>query len=77
MTIALLTDVKVNSTRELTNAQAQTLATVLEPLTQADDPAAALTAALHEAMAKTAAESDDVIDGAIVTDTEEINDHAA
>ncbi|MEU4410673.1 Rad52/Rad22 family DNA repair protein [Streptosporangium sp. NPDC023963] len=77
MTIALLIDVKVNATRELTNAQAQTLTEALEPLTQADDPAAALTAALHEAMAKTAAESDDVIDGEIVNDPEEINEHAA
>jgi len=77
MTIALLIDVKVNATRELTNTQAQTLAEVLAPLTRADDPAAALTAALHEAMARTAAESDDIVEGEIVTDTEETHGHAA
>lgn len=76
MTIALLTEVKVSATRELTNAQAQTLTEVLEPLTKADDPAAALTKALHEAMAKAAADSDDadVIEGEIL---EETNDQPA
>lgn len=75
MTIALLTGHKVDSSREMTNAQAQQLIDVLEPLTQAEDPSAALTDALHQAMA-TAANAD-VIEGEIVTTPEENHDHAA
>lgn len=75
MTIALLTGHKVDSSKELTNVQAQQLVDVLEPLTRAEDPSAALTDALHQAMART--DDADVIEGEIVTTPEENHDHAA
>lgn len=75
MTIALLTGHKVTSSKELTAAQAQQLIDVLEPLTEADDPVAALDQALRQAMAASEADSTDVIEGQIVT--EENHDNAA
>ena len=75
MTIALLTGIKVAATKDLTAAQAIRLIDVLEPLTKAANPSAALTEALEAAMA--AMQDDDVIDGEIVTDTEEAADAAA
>lgn len=50
MTIAALIGVQVSTTKELTNAQASRLIEVLDPLTKAEDPAAALDAALRKAM---------------------------
>lgn len=72
MTIALLTGIKVTNTRELTNAQAQQLINVLDPLTKADDPSAALTGAIETAIeAMRAEQAGDVLDGQIVTNHEE------
>lgn len=51
MTIGALIGVQVSMTKELTNAQAQQLIEALDPLTKADDPAAALAEALRQAMA--------------------------
>ncbi|SEN88727.1 hypothetical protein [Nonomuraea pusilla] len=51
MTIAALIGVKVSSTKELTNAQAQQLIEKLEPLAKSEDPAAALATAIRQAMA--------------------------
>jgi hypothetical protein len=51
MTIAALIGVKVQNTKDLTNAQAQQLIEKLDPLAKSEDPAAALAAALKEAMA--------------------------
>jgi hypothetical protein len=59
MTIAALTGVQVSATKDLTNDQAQKLIEALEPLTKAEDPAAALTAAIREAMADTTEERHD------------------
>lgn len=53
MTIAALIGVRVSSTKDLTNAQASQLIEKLDPLTKAEDPSAALSAALREAMAET------------------------
>lgn len=77
MTIALLTGVQVTATKELTIDQASRLIGVLEPLTNADDPSAALTKALEVAMAAMHEQDDDVIDGEIVTNPEETHDAAA
>jgi hypothetical protein len=81
MTIALLSGHRVAATKDLTVQQAGELIEVLEPLTQSDDPSAALTEALHAAMKRAedeVADSDDVIDGEIVTTpTKEHDDHAA
>lgn len=57
MTIAALTGVRVSTTKELTNAQASQLIEALNPLMKADDPPAALDAALRQAMAETSEES--------------------
>jgi hypothetical protein len=51
MTIGALISVQVSATKELTNAQAQQLIEKLDPLAKSDDPAAALTEALKQAMA--------------------------
>lgn len=51
MTIGALIDVTVSSTKELTNAQAQQLIEKLDPLAKSEDPAAALSEALKQAMA--------------------------
>lgn len=59
MTIAALTGVQVTSTKALTNAQASQLIEALDPLTKADDPAAALAAALRDAMAAPGEENHD------------------
>lgn len=59
MTIAALTGVQVGATKDLTNAQASRLIEALDPLTKAADPAAALAAALRQAMAETPEESRD------------------
>lgn len=72
MTIALLTDIKVDSTKALTVAQARKLIDVLDPLTKADDPSAALTEAIETAIEAMRAEQEgDVLDGQIVTNHEE------
>ncbi|MEV0831517.1 hypothetical protein [Nonomuraea rubra] len=59
MTIGALIGVQVSSTKELTNAQASQLIEALDPLTKADDPAAALAAALRQAMAGAPEATDD------------------
>lgn len=50
MTIAALIGVKVGSTKDLTNTQAQQLIEKLEPLAKSEDPAAALAQAIKQAM---------------------------
>lgn len=74
MTIAMLTGIKVGNTRELTVAQARRLIGVLDPLTKAPDPSAALTQAIQEAMQAMQAEQQQ--DGPAVHPTEEKH-HAA
>ncbi|WP_326646587.1 hypothetical protein OG884_18335 [Streptosporangium sp. NBC_01755] len=59
MTIGALIGVQVTSTKALTNAQASQLIGALDPLTKAEDPPAALAAALREAMAEKPEESHD------------------
>lgn len=51
MTIGALTGVHVSATKELTNEQAQQLIAKLDPLAKSEEPAAALAAALKQAMA--------------------------
>ena len=82
MTIALLTGHKVASTKDLTVRQAGELIDALEPLARSENPSEALTKALHEAMAKAEAEladseDADVLDGRILTNPKENDDHAA